>query len=224
MTNTELETLTTKAIDLGVHLSPERSAGLIRYLEILDETNRSFNLTRIPREDYVTLHLLDSLATLRGLPETFEPKRILDIGTGAGFPGVPLAAALPNSKVTLLDSTLKKVRFAAETATTCGITNCVQLHARAEALASETAHRGRYDLVVSRAVAAFGTLIQLMLPLVAPGGFAVALKGAKVKEELEGTASTIRKLRGSEPEVIPVTLPGSDVERYLIVIRRLAAR
>jgi 16S rRNA G527 N7-methylase RsmG len=63
-----------------------------------------------------------------------------------------------------------------------------------------------------------------MLPLVAPGGFAVALKGAKVKEELEGTASTIRKLRGSEPEVIPVTLPGSDVERYLIVIRRLAAR
>jgi 16S rRNA (guanine527-N7)-methyltransferase len=224
VTNTELETLTTKAIDLGVHLSPERSAGLIRYLEILDETNRSFNLTRIPREDYVTLHLLDSLATLRGLPETFEPKRILDIGTGAGFPGVPLAAALPNSKVTLLDSTLKKVRFAAETATTCGITNCVQLHARAEALASETAHRGRYDLVVSRAVAAFGTLIQLMLPLVAPGGFAVALKGAKVKEELEGTASTIRKLRGSEPEVIPVTLPGSDVERYLIVIRRLAAR
>lgn len=224
MTNTELETLTTKAIDLGVHLIPERSAGLIRYLEILDETNRSFNLTRIPREDYVTLHLLDSLATLRGLPETFEPKRILDIGTGAGFPGVPLAAALPNSKVTLLDSTLKKVRFAAETATTCGITNCVQLHARAEALASETAHRGRYDLVVSRAVAAFGTLIQLMLPLVAPGGFAVALKGAKVKEELEGTASTIRKLRGSEPEVIPVTLPGSDVERYLIVIRRLAAR
>jgi 16S rRNA (guanine527-N7)-methyltransferase len=224
VTNTELETLTTKAIDLGVHLIPERSAGLIRYLEILDETNRSFNLTRIPREDYVTLHLLDSLATLRGLPETFEPKRILDIGTGAGFPGVPLAAALPNSKVTLLDSTLKKVRFAAETATTCGITNCVQLHARAEALASETAHRGRYDLVVSRAVAAFGTLIQLMLPLVAPGGFAVALKGAKVKEELEGTASTIRKLRGSEPEVIPVTLPGSDVERYLIVIRRLAAR
>jgi 16S rRNA (guanine527-N7)-methyltransferase len=224
VTNTELETLTTKAIDLGVHLSPERSAGLIRYLEILDETNRSFNLTRIPREDYVTLQLLDSLATLRGLPETFEPKRILDIGTGAGFPGVPLAAALPNSKVTLLDSTLKKVRFAAETATTCGITNCVQLHARAEALASETAHRGRYDLVVSRAVAAFGTLIQLMLPLVAPGGFAVALKGAKVKEELEGTASTIRKLRGSEPEVIPVTLPGSDVERYLIVIRRLAAR
>ncbi len=224
MTNTELETLTTKAIELGVHLSPERSAGLIRYLEILDETNRSFNLTRIPREDYVLLHLLDSLATLTGLPETFEPKRILDIGTGAGFPGVPLAAALPNSKVTLLDSTLKKVRFAAETANTCGITNCVQLHARAEALASEPAHRGRYDLVVSRAVAAFGTLIQLMLPLVAPGGFAIALKGAKVKEELEGTASTIRKLRGSEPEVIPVTLPGSDVERYLIVIRRLAAR
>ena len=224
MTNTELETLTSKASELGVQLNPERAAGLIRYLEILDETNRSFNLTRIPREDYVDLHLIDSLATLKGLPDSFTPKRILDIGTGAGFPGVPLAAALPDSKVTLLDSTLKKVRFAAETAAACGITNCIQLHARAEELASHPNHRSRYDLVVSRAVAAFGTLVQLMLPLVAPGGLAVALKGAKVQEELVGTASTIRKLRGFEPEVIPITIPGSDVERYLIVVRRLSGR
>lgn len=224
MTNTELERLTSKASELGVQLNPERAAGLIRYLEILDETNRSFNLTRIPREDYVDLHLIDSLATLKGLPDSFTPKRILDIGTGAGFPGVPLAAALPDSKVTLLDSTLKKVRFAAETAAACGITNCIQLHARAEALANDPNHRSRYDLVVSRAVAAFGTLVQLMLPLVAPGGLAVALKGAKVQEELAGTASAIRKLRGSEPEVIPITIPGSDVERYLIVVRRLSGR
>jgi len=224
VTNTELERLTSKASELGVQLNPERAAGLIRYLEILDETNRSFNLTRIPREDYVDLHLIDSLATLKGLPDSFTPKRILDIGTGAGFPGVPLAAALPDSKVTLLDSTLKKVRFAAETAAACGITNCIQLHARAEALANDPNHRSRYDLVVSRAVAAFGTLVQLMLPLVAPGGLAVALKGAKVQEELAGTASAIRKLRGSEPEVIPITIPGSDVERYLIVVRRLSGR
>jgi 16S rRNA (guanine527-N7)-methyltransferase len=217
--NNELDLLISGATTLGIPLAPEKASALIKYLDILDETNRSFNLTRIPREDYVTLHILDSLATMRAIPAA-RNKKILDIGTGAGFPGVPLAAALPNSTVSLLDSTLKKVRFATETAHACGITNCIQLHARAEALANDRAHRGRYDLVVSRAVAAFGTLIQLMLPLVSPGGRAIALKAAKVQEELVGAESIIKKLSGTRPEIIPVSLPGTEVERYLVVVEK----
>jgi 16S rRNA (guanine527-N7)-methyltransferase len=217
--NNELDLLISGATTLGIPLAPEKASALIKYLDILDETNRSFNLTRIPREDYVTLHILDSLATMRAIPAD-RNKKILDIGTGAGFPGVPLAAALPDSTVSLLDSTLKKVRFATETAHACGITNCIKLHARAEALANDRAHRGRYDLVVSRAVAAFGTLIQLMLPLVSPGGRAIALKAAKVQEELVGAESIIKKLGGTRPEIIPVSIPGTEVERYLVVVEK----
>lgn len=215
----ELDQLKIGASKLGVSLTDTQVTSLLKYLQVLEETNRSFNLTRISRSLYVPLHLLDSLATIRVIPTT-ECSRILDIGTGAGFPGVPLAAALPESHVTLLDSTLKKVRFAAETAKLCGITNCTGLHQRAESLAKDPHHRSHYDLVVSRAVASFDTLIGLMLPFVKSGGYAVALKGAKASEELHGTAALIRKLGGNSLEIIPVEIPGVSVERYLVTVKK----
>ncbi|MFO0416356.1 MAG: 16S rRNA (guanine(527)-N(7))-methyltransferase RsmG [Pseudomonadota bacterium] len=215
--NSEIEELTSGVKELGFSILPEQSACLIRYLEQLEITNRSFNLTRIPRNEYVSLHLLDSLTALTALPANPSP-RIIDIGTGAGFPGVPLAAMLPRAHVTLLDSTAKKVRFVEETAHNCGILNCVGLHARAEHLASDPKHRGRYDVVVSRAVASFDKLIQLMLPLLKSGGRAIALKGAKAHEELDGTAALVSKLGGTKPVVKTLKLPGSDIERHLIVV------
>jgi 16S rRNA (guanine527-N7)-methyltransferase len=205
--------------ELGCDISPQQSAALVQYLAILEETNRSFNLTRIPRADFVKLHLLDSLMALRVIPK--QPNlRILDIGTGAGFPGVPLAALLPDSRVTLLDSTAKKVRFAAETAARCGIENCVGVHARAEELAKDSQHRGRYDVVVSRAVASCDALSTLMLPFVKKGGIAVMLKGAKVHDELKGTESQIRKLGGAPPSITTLPLPGTEIERHLVVIQK----
>ena len=215
----EQQTLLAGAQHLGVSLSTQHADALVQYLHILEVTNRSFNLTRIPREDYVSLHLLDSLAALLAI-HARPGMKILDVGTGAGFPGVPLAAALPEAHVTLLDSTLKKVRFAEETAKECGIKNCIALHARAENLAKDLRHRGRYDVVVSRAVASFDALIQLMLPLVSRGGRAIALKGAKVHDELAGTAALVAQLGGSEPVVHSVSLPGTSIERYLIVVEK----
>jgi 16S rRNA (guanine527-N7)-methyltransferase len=206
--------------ELGYELSPTQSASLLSYLEHLDVTNRSFNLTRIPRKDYVKLHFLDSLMALTCLP-THDRLSIIDIGTGAGFPGVPLAALLPNATITLLDSTAKKVRFASETAAACGITNCVGLHARAEAIAHDPKHRERYDVVTSRAVAAFTTLIELMLPLVKVGGRVIALKGAKADEELAGSESLVHELGGAPVEVHSVPLPGTDIERQLIVVEKI---
>lgn len=218
--NNEFECLLSGASELNAPLTPEMGLALLRYLDILEEANKSFNLTRIPRADGVRLHLLDSLATLKAIqnPETIT--KILDIGSGAGFPGVPLAAALPKATVILLDSTLKKVRFAEESAALCGIANCTGVHERAEALAKHPAHRGRYDLVVSRAVAQFDKLIALMMPFLKPGGVAVALKGAKVNEEVRGTERQIRGLGGDEAQISSLFLPNSELRRHLIVVKK----
>lgn len=208
--------------ELGLSITDEQATSLLNYLETLDVTNRSFNLTRIPRNDYVSLHLLDSLTTLKTF--SAEPGlQILDIGTGGGFPGVPLAALIPDAHITLLDSTAKKVRFAAETAASCGLKNCTGLHARAETLARDPKHRERYDIVVSRAVAAFSTLIELMLPLVRVGGKAIALKGARFEEELSGVTELVQELGGSKPRVQIFRLPGSEIDRYLIVVEKIKA-
>lgn len=209
------------ARELGICLKDEQAMALAQYLDILEVTNQSFNLTRIPREEYATLHVLDSLVALTVMPQR-KGLRILDIGTGAGFPGVPLAAALPDAQVTLLDSTLKKVRFAKDSAEQCGIKNCYGLHQRAESLARDPRHRGRYDIVVSRAVASFDILIQWMAPFVSPGGYAIALKGAKVHEELRGTEAILKQLRCSPPVVHSVALPGTEIERYMIVAQKVS--
>lgn len=217
--NNERDILTIGLTELGFSTSPERLGGILQYLDILETINQSFNLTRIPRNEYVTLHVLDSLMALPLIPVR-PALSILDIGTGAGFPGVPLAALLPHAQVFLLDSTAKKVRFAADTAHACGFTNCSALHCRAEALAKDPKHRGRYDVVVSRAVASFDTLIQLMLPLVKPGGLAIALKGSKAYQELQGTERIVEKLRGRPAKVYTERIPTTDIERHLIVVEK----
>jgi 16S rRNA (guanine527-N7)-methyltransferase len=216
----EIEHLLSGAVELNAPLDRDRGLALLRYLEILEEANKSFNLTRIPRKDGVQLHLFDSLATLKAIPDPRKIQRILDIGSGAGFPGVPLAAALPEASVTLLDSTLKKVRFVDEGAKLCGITNCLGVHERAEKLAKHPTHRASYDLVVARAVAQFDGLIALMMPFVKPGGIAIALKGAKANEEVRGTEGLIRNLGGEAAKVLTLTLPKSDLERFLIVVNK----
>jgi 16S rRNA (guanine527-N7)-methyltransferase len=205
--------------ELGFEITPEQTTSLIAYLEALDVTNRSFNLTRIPRSDYVTLHLLDSLTALLALPKDTPPK-IIDVGTGAGFPGVPLAALLPNSRVTLLDSTLKKVKFVEFTAHECGIKNCLGVHSRAETLAAMPQHRNGYDVVVSRAVAAFPKLMEWLLPLAKVDGIVVAMKGSGYEQEVEGTEALLRRLGGAIERVITTPLPGTDITRHLIVVRK----
>lgn len=205
--------------DLGFEITPEQTTALIAYLEALDVTNRSFNLTRIPRSDYVTLHLLDSLTALLALP-TDKPLKIIDVGTGAGFPGVPLAALLPNSRVTLLDSTLKKVKFVEFTAHECGINNCIGVHSRAELLAAMPQHRNGYDVVVSRAVAAFPKLMEWLLPLAKVGGIVVAMKGSGYEQEVEGSEALLKRLGGTIEQVITTPLPGTDITRHLIIVRK----
>lgn len=215
----EQEQLTDGLKELGFEITPEQTTSLIAYLEALDITNRSFNLTRIPRADYVTLHLLDSLTALLALPKE-KPLKIIDVGTGAGFPGVPLAALLPNSRITLLDSTLKKVKFVEFTAHECGIKNCIGVHSRAETLATMPQHRNGYDVVVSRAVAAFPKLMEWLLPLAKVGGIVVAMKGSGYEQEVDGSEALLKRLGGKIEQVITTPLPGTDITRHLIMVRK----
>lgn len=216
----DLERLGDGLKELGVEASREQLNSLISYLETLDVTNQSFNLTRIAREDYVTLHLLDSLTVLLALNQQ-EDLRILDVGTGAGFPGVPLACILPHAQVALLDSTLKKVKFVEFTAHQSGILNCKGIHTRAEELAKMPEHRNGYDVVVSRAVAAFPKLMEWTLPLAKVGGKVIAMKGSGYEQEIEGSEPVVKRLGGEIERVATVPLPLTDITRHLIVVRKV---
>jgi 16S rRNA (guanine527-N7)-methyltransferase len=209
-----------RALDLMANSASVAST--LAYLDQLEETNKSFNLTRIPRSDYVSLHILDSLTCLHVIPEGCCG-RILDVGTGAGFPGVPLAAWLRSAHITVLDSTAKKVRFVSDTAAQVGITNLAGVHARAEALARDAATREAFEVVVSRAVAALPKLVELLVPLAAVGGTVVAMKGPGYEEELHAAASLIPQLGGTVDRVHEVTLPNTDIRRHLIVIKKVRA-
>lgn len=219
MNGEERERLRDGARALGITITEQQLTSLIQYCDLLEDTNRSFNLTRIARADYVTLHLLDSLTCLPLVASTAS-HRIIDIGTGAGFPAVPLAAMLPDSQVVALDSTLKKVRWVEQTAHSVGITNLKGVHARAEALSRAPEHREQYDVVVSRAVAPLIKLTDLVLPFLAPGGTALALKGQGFEAELQQAGSRIEDLGCTLERVHEVALPGTEIHRFVLVMRR----
>ncbi|MBR0312440.1 MAG: 16S rRNA (guanine(527)-N(7))-methyltransferase RsmG [Oscillospiraceae bacterium] len=182
------------------------------------EKNKVMNLTAITDEaDFARLHLLDSAALLN--VADFSGRRAVDVGTGAGFPGVPLRILCPDVRMTLLDSTGKRVDFLRETCAALGMGNVDCVHARAEEFAAE--HRESFDLAVSRAVAALPVLCELCLPLVKVGGQFLAMKSARSDEELEGAMDAIAALGGRLADVVDYAIPGSDVTHRVIVIDKV---
>ena len=182
------------------------------------EKNKVMNLTAITDEaDFARLHLLDSAALLN--VADFSGRRAVDVGTGAGFPGVPLRILCPDVRMTLLDSTGKRVDFLRETCAALGLGNVDCVHARAEEFAAE--HRESFDLAVSRAVAALPVLCELCLPLVKVGGQFLAMKSARSDGELEGAMDAIAALGGRLADVVDYAIPGSDVTHRVIVIDKV---
>jgi 16S rRNA (guanine527-N7)-methyltransferase len=196
-----------RALRLDVTLTPEAAAQLLRLLDELAQWNRTYNLTSITDpEAMVAGHLLDSLAASPHLAGT----RIADLGTGAGFPGLPLAIVHPERQFTLIDSTAKKVRFVAHAARALGLNNVKAVHARAEELQPDSP----FDTILARAVASLAGLAALARPLAGPGTLLVAYKGQRPDEELAALPADW-ELMG----VRAVLVPGLKAARCLVTLK-----
>jgi 16S rRNA (guanine527-N7)-methyltransferase len=182
------------------------------------ETNRVMNLTAITDPaDFAALHLLDSAALLT--MEDFRGKRVVDVGTGAGFPGVPLRILEPDFDLTLLDSLGKRIEFLRWTCDQLGLERVEAVHARAEEFAAD--HRERYDVAVSRAVAALNVLCELALPLVKVGGCFLAMKSVDSDPEIDAARGAVGQLGGRIRELRDYTVPGTDVRHRVVIVDKV---
>ena len=200
---------------IGLSLSEETCALLSRYYELLTEANRTMNLTRITDPDEaVTKHFADSLA-LVPMVDINEKKRLLDIGSGAGIPGIVIACAFPEVDITSVDSVGKKIRFQQEAIKELGLSHMTALHARAEDLARDPAFREGFDLVTARAVAPLPVLLEYALPFVRKGGIFAAYK-ADAAEELDASKRALSDLGGSLREAVSCSV-GENSRTILLI-------
>ena len=203
----------------GISLSPAQAEALCRYYDILTERNKHVNLTRITEpDDVVSKHFLDSLTPLAsGLVKG----RIIDVGTGAGFPGLVLKCAAPEIELTLLDSLNKRITFLREAAEVMDIRDGIEfVHARAEDSGNDPRYRERFDTVVSRAVANMRTLAEWCLPFVKPGGYFLALKGPLAAAELEDAKRAIAILGGKLETVKSAEIPFTELNHKIVIIKK----
>jgi len=209
-----------KLADQGLAVGEEQLDLFERYYELLTDWNERMNLTAITGKDEVyAKHFFDSLTVAMAVP-VGQMKTAADIGTGAGFPGLPLKILFPRLKLLLVDSLRKRIQFLEHAAAELGLKDVVCLHGRAEDLARRPDLRDRFDLVTARAVARLNVLGELCLPFVRPGGSFVAMKGPQGREELAEAERGIRLLRARVAVVRTVRLPLEDAERTLIVLEK----
>lgn len=206
--------------ELGIDISQKTADALIKYYEILVERNKSVNLTRITEPDeVVTKHFLDSLtANLTGR----VGKKVIDVGTGAGFPGLVLKCVRPSIRLTLLDSLNKRITFLQDAAKEMNIRDGIEfIHSRAEDAGLDKKHRGKYDTAVSRAVANMRTLSEWCLPLVRTGGYFLALKGPLAEEELTDALPAIDVLGGEVEGIFTAKIPYTDLQHKIIIVKKV---
>lgn len=191
------------------------------YMKLLLEWNEKINLTAITEEDDIILkHFIDSLTISKYIE---DGKSMVDVGTGAGFPGIPIKIARNNIKVTLVDSLNKRILFLNDIIEKLGLQQVDTLHYRAEEFGQNKKYRESFDIATSRAVANLSTLVEYLLPLVKVGGICICMKGSEIQDELKNAKKAIQVLGGKIESVEEFTLPESDIKRNIVIIKKIAS-
>lgn len=208
-------------LQLNYELTDKQAEQFYRYYELLVETNKVMNLTAITEfQDVLVKHFIDSGALMKAI-DLKNCKKLIDIGTGAGFPGVPLKILYPHLQVTLLDSLNKRINFLRQVADELGLENVEFLHGRAEDYARQKEYRESYDICVSRAVANLSTLSEYCIPYVKKNGWFIPYKSGKISEELEQAGYAVKELGCVIEKTEEFYLPDTEIERMFVFIKKV---
>lgn len=212
------EELEIAAKQIDIELTKEQIEKYYNYMNLLLEWNEKINLTAIidPKE-IILKHFVDSLTIAKYIK---DDEKLIDVGTGAGFPGIPLSIVKENTDIVLLDSLNKRINFLEEVKENLKLENITTIHGRAEEFGKNKNEREKYDIATSRAVAPLNILLEYLLPLVKVGGRAICMKGANI-EEIENAKNALEILGGKIEKIEEITLPNSDIKRNIIIVKKV---
>ena len=211
------------AADLNISLTDQQVNQFIKYMEILVDWNQKINLTAITNEsEIISKHFVDSLSCAY-VNEIFKKPtlKLIDVGTGAGFPGIPLKIAFNHLEVTLLDALQKRIHFLDEVISQLEFVNIFTVHGRAEEYGAKEDFRERYDIAISRAVANMAVLAEYNLPFVKQDGYFIAMKGPDNKHEIEKSKKALNVLGGELVDIQKICLPHTDISHSLVFIKKI---
>lgn len=204
---------------INVDINEEQANKFYKYMELLLEWNEKMNLTAITEPDEVILkHFIDSITVEKYIN---KEAKIIDVGTGAGFPGIPLSIIRNDLNITLMDSLNKRIKFLDEVVEKNNLINVDTVHSRAEELARNSDYREKFDVATSRAVASLNVLLEYMVPFIKVGGYCICMKGSNVDEELDNAKKALNVLNCKVEKVERFNLPGSDYGRNIIIIKKI---